>query len=122
MSTVNIKIPKIDYQVISLNIKEDGQTSQLGENDNIYMTVSNSPNQAEYIFQKSLGHGIEYNAETEKYDIEILSDDTKDMQVNKQYGYDITIYYEGTKPKQKVIGIFQVTDKYTFVDITEEVV
>jgi len=117
MNNVNIKIPKIDYQIISLSVKEDGVESQLGENDKIYMTVASSPNTEEYIFQKSLDNGISYNSETEKYEIEILSEDTKDMEVNKPYGYDITIYYDGDKPKQKVIGTFEITDKYTFVEV-----
>ena len=115
---VDITIPKIDYQVIALSIKENGQNIQLQEGDLLYFTISSSPDTTDYKIQKSIGNGIEYNAETEKYEVTIQSSDTKDMTLNTDYGYDITIYYDGNKPKQKVIGKFVITDKYTMNEVS----
>ena len=72
------------------------------------------------IFQKSLNNGITYNEETKKYEIEITSEDTEKMQMGENagiYGYDITIYYGGNKPKQKVIGHFKIGTKYTLNEV-----
>ena len=109
----NIEIPKQDYLIISLAIKKDGEVIKLNENDLIFMTVKKSADNEEIIFQKSLTNGISYNEETRKYDIEIKSEDTSGLTMRKSYGYDITIYYDGDKPKQKIIGKFVIGDKYT---------
>lgn len=113
----NIEIPKLDYQVISLGIKKDGEYVQLGENDLIFMTVSFTPGSTEYKFQKSLTNGITYNSTTKKYDIQIDSEDTENLQFGTTYGFDITIYYEGDKPKQKIVGEFKVGKKYTVNEV-----
>ena len=113
---VNITIPRLDYKAIPLSIKENGQLVELGENDLLFMTVSKSP-YSEYEFQKSLDNGITYNSTTKKYIIEITSEDTKDLEYGYEYGYDITIYYDGDKPKQKIIGTFSITDKYTVNEV-----
>ena len=115
----NIEIPKLDYQIIVLNIKENGQSVQLGEDDLIFFTVSNNPGTENYKFQKSLENGITYNSTTKKYEIEITSQDTKELTLNVKYGYDITIYYDGDKPKQKVIGTFMITDKFTVNEVIQ---
>lgn len=112
----DITIPKINYQIISLSIMENGQAVKLKENDLMYMTVKTFPENEEVIFQKSLGNGITFNEETMKYEIEILPGDTRDLKL-KDYGYDITIYYEGDKPKQKVIGKFTVCEQYTLNEV-----
>lgn len=123
MTTVkhyDIEIPKMDYQIIEISIKEDGQLVQLGSSDNIYFTVKKRPNDTTPILQKELGAGIEYNSSTGKYEIEITSNDTKDMvmgEIDGVYGYDITIYYEGNKPKQKVIGNLKISNKYTLNEV-----
>lgn len=114
---INIEIPKIDYLLIPMSIKENGELVQLGENDNLYLTIANSPNSKEYKIQKTLNKGITYNQETGKYEIEFTSEDTKNLSYNVKYGYDITIYYDGNKPKQKVIGTFKITDKYTLEEV-----
>lgn len=110
----DIVIPKQDYQIIELRINE-GQ--ELSENDLIFMTVKRYATDTKIVFQKSLESGISYNQETEKYEIEITSNDTKDMEMKTEYGYDITIYYDGDKPKQKVIGKFKIGDKYTLNEV-----
>lgn len=114
---INIEIPKIDYLLIPMSIKENGELVQLGEDDNIYLTISNSPNAKEYKIQKTLNSGITYNQETGKYEIEFTSEDTENLSYNVSYGYDITIYYDGNKPKQKVIGTFKITDKFTLEEV-----
>ena len=114
---VNIEIPKLDYQIILLNILEDGRSVQLGENDLLYFTVSLTPDTTDYIIQKSLDNGITYNQETGKYELEITTNDTKDLKLDYKYGYDITIYYNGNKPKQKAIGTFIVSDKFTINEV-----
>lgn len=116
----DIEIPKMDYQIIEVSIKEDGQLIELGATDEIYFTVKKNPNDTTPILQKTLEDGITYNEDTGKYEIEIQSDDTKDMvmgEINGIYGYDITIYYGGTKPKQKVIGSLKISNKYTLNEV-----
>lgn len=116
----DIEIPKMDYQIIEVSIKEDGQLIELGATDEIYFTVKKNPNDTTPILQKTLEDGITYNEDTGKYEIEIQSDDTKDMvmgEINGIYGYDITIYYEGNKPKQKVIGNLKISNKYTLNEV-----
>lgn len=113
----NIEIPKQDYQIISLAIKKDGQVVKLGENDLIFMTVKRFASNEAVEFQKSLDDGISYNEETEKYQIIINSKDTKNMKMNTKYGYDITIFYDTDKPKQRIIGDFVIGTKYTLNEV-----
>lgn len=117
IKTVNIEIPKKNYRIISMSIKENGINVELGENDLLFMTISVSPNSEDYLIQKSLENGITFNPETMKYEIEFNSEDTVNLEYGKVYGYDITIYYDGTKPKQKVIGTFKVTDQFTLNEV-----
>lgn len=119
MSTkrINIEIPKQDYQIISVSIKKDGKATKLNDNDLIFMTVKSYANSDKILMQKSLENGIRYNEITNKYDIEINSIDTKDFLMGKIYGYDITIYYDKNKPKQKILGDFKITDKYTLNEV-----
>lgn len=114
---INIEMPKLDYMLLPISIKENGELVQLGENDLMFMTISNSPNSTEYKIQKSIDNGITYNQETGKYDVEFTSEDTKLLAYKVKYGYDITIYYDGNKPKQKIIGTFTITDKYTVNEV-----
>lgn len=113
---IDISMPRLDYKIITLSIKENGHNVELGENDLLFMTVSKSPN-CNYEFQKSLGNGITYNSTVQKYFITITSEDTKDLIYEYDYGYDITIYYDGNKPKQKIIGKFTISDKYTVNEV-----
>lgn len=116
----DIEIPKMDYQIIEISIKENGSLVKLENTDTIYFTVKKNPNDSTPLIQKKLNDGITYNEETGKYEIEIQSEDTKDMvmgEINGIYGYDITIYYGGTKPKQKVIGSLKISNKYTLNEV-----
>ena len=114
---IDIEIPKMDYQIIRLAIKKGDEVTKLDEKDEIYMTVKRHANNEEIKFQKTLENGITYNEETGKYEIEINSEDTKQLSMDTAYGYDITIYYEGDKPKQKVIGTLKVGKKYTLNEV-----
>lgn len=117
----DITIPKLDYYVLSIGIKEnpnDEQYIPLGENDLMFMTVSPESGNTDYKFQKTLEDGITYNSETGKYDIVINSTDTADFIQGVEYGYDITIYYDGDKPKQKVIGAFKIGKKFTVNEVS----
>ena len=116
----NIEIPKMDYQIIEIVLRENEIETTLDETDEIYFTVKRNANDISPIFQKSLNNGITYNEETKKYEIEITSEDTEKMQMGENagiYGYDITIYYGGNKPKQKVIGHFKIGTKYTLNEV-----
>lgn len=72
----NIEIPKMDYQIIEIVLRENGIETTLDETDEIYFTVKRNANDISPIFQKSLNNGITYNEETKKYEIEITSEDT----------------------------------------------
>lgn len=116
----NIEIPKMDYQIIEISLKENGIETNLSDTDNIYFTVKRNANDIEPIIQKSLNNGITYNEETKKYEIEITSENTEKMSMGENagiYGYDITIYYDGNKPKQKVIGQLKIGTKYTLNEV-----
>ena len=115
---VDIEIPRLDFQVISLGIKENGELVQLGNDDLLFMTVSLNSGDETYKFQKSLSNGITYDNELKKYLIEIDSSDTKNMQEGILYGYDITIYYDRNKPRQKVVGTFKIGKKYTVNEVS----
>lgn len=117
----DIEIPKLDYYVLSIGIKEnpdDTEYVQLDNDDLMFMTVCLHPGDTTYKFQKSLENGIEYNSETGKYDIKIGSADTAELEQGVNYGYDITIYYGGDKPKQKVIGEFKIGKKFTVNEVS----
>ena len=117
----DIEIPKMDYQIIEISIKENGQLIKLETNDDIYFTVKKNPNDTTPLIQKQLNSGISYNENTKKYEIEITSTDTKDMvmgDINGIYGYDITIYYDGNKPKQKAVGSLKISNKYTLIEVS----
>ena len=114
----NIELPKQDYLLIELTITNENEESiKLEENDLIYMTVRKDAGSGEIKFQKSLENGITFNEESKKYEIEINSEDTKDLITKTSYGYDITVYYDGNKPKQKVIGTLKIGEKYTLNEV-----
>lgn len=111
---INIEMPKENYKMFSFCVKRNGEKIQLDEVDSVAMTVRkiDSDNDS-YEFKKTLEDGIKFNPETGNYEIEINRDDTKDMAVGQSYGYDITVFYSGTKPIQKVIGNFKIGKQYS---------
>ena len=66
----------------------------------------------EAVFKKSLNNGITYNESTQKYEIEILSEDTENTYMTQTLYFDIVIVCDG-KVKQKAIGDIRIGDKYT---------
>lgn len=117
IKVINIEFPKMDYKIINIILTENEVQTKLSDNDNIYFTVKKNSSDNKPSLQKSLNNGIKYNEETKKYEIEINSEDTKDMEMNGEYGYDITIFYGGNKPEQKVIGKFTIGTKYTINEV-----
>lgn len=113
----DIKFPKQNYEKISIAFKENNEKIQLQENDLIFFSVKEHAYDKEYLIQKSLGNGISFNSSTQEYDIEITSNDTKNLLMNKKYGYDISVYYDGNKPKQKVVGCFELSDKFSVNEV-----
>lgn len=113
----DIVVPKGDYLAIPFSIIVDGEKTKLDNGDLIFMTVSEGAGDKDFVFQKSLENGITFDNETQRYLIEIQHEDTKDINVGANLGYDITIYYGGNKPKQKVIGSFTIGKKYTLNEV-----
>lgn len=115
MRQYNITMPKRTYRVISVAVRRNGDLIKLDDDDIMVMTVKKDCEDSYYKFRKSVGNGIRYNETTKLYDIEIESEDTKDCIVDIPYGYDITVFYGGNKPKQKAVGEFRVTKQYSEV-------
>lgn len=110
----DITIPKQDYFPLPFHFQSG---KKLNENDLIFMTVKRSVNDENYIFQKSLDNGITWDESKKRYLIEINSKDTKNMQMRSTYGYDITVYFNGTMPKQQVLGKLNIGEKYTLNEV-----
>lgn len=114
---VNIEIPKQDYTVIPFVYVKNGEKAKLDEDDDIVMTIREDAYSEEYNLEKRLGNGITYNDDLQRYEIEINSEDTNNLVMLEPYGYDITIFYGKTKPKQKVIGQFIAGKKYSLIEV-----
>lgn len=92
---MNLKFPRGDYRkIIIKNILEP-----LEENDMLIMSVKENIHSEDYKFQKTLDNGISFNETINRYEIEINNDDTKDLEMDTLYVFDIVIVYEGTKPR-----------------------
>ena len=117
LKTYDISFPKMDYLRISLAIKKNEQNTKLSDSDLIYFTVRDKVYSEKIIFQKTLEDGITYNETTGKYEITIESIDTQKMDMEKKYGYDITIYFDKNKPKQQIVGNFTLSRKYTLNEV-----
>lgn len=117
MKQLDIVIPKCDYLSIPFSYKVNNEPAQLEETDIIYFSLKEKLSSEEYIFQKTLNNGIVYNEEKEKYFIEIFYEDTKELTMGANYLYDLTIYYEGKKPVQKLFGNFKIGPKITLNEV-----
>lgn len=113
----DITVPKGDYLAIPFSIIINGEKTKLNDGDLIFMTVSKEAGNEEFLFQKSLNKGIIFDNESKRYLVEIEYTDTKNINVGTILGYDITIYYGGNKPKQKVFGTFTIGKKYTLNEV-----
>lgn len=93
-----------DYKVIPVKLLKDKQPYQLNSNENIYFSLKRHSIDDDYIIQKQLNRGIEWNSEKQKYIIEILPEDTKNLELYSEevvFQFDVVIVYEGTKPLTK---------------------
>lgn len=117
MKNLNIVVPKCDYLSLPFIYKLNGESAQLKEADLIYFSVKKNLLEEEYLIQKSLENGITYNTEAEKYFIEINYEDTINLNMNDTYVYDLTIYYDGKRPSQKLYGTFKIGPKVTLNEV-----
>lgn len=117
MKQLDIVIPKCDYLSIPFSYKVNNEPAQLEKTDIIYFSLKEKLSSEEYIFQKTLNNGITYSEEEEKYYIEIYYEDTKNLVMGANYLYDLTIYYEGNKPVQKLFGNFKIGPKITLNEV-----
>lgn len=113
----DITIPKCDYKAIPFIYMKNGQKSALGEKDLLFFSVKKRESDKEYVFQKTLNDGITFDSANNKYLIEIEYEDTKDLYKGSKLLYDITIYYDGIKPKQKVVGVLEIGPKITLNEV-----
>lgn len=114
---LDITIPKCDYLAIPFSYIRNGQNVALGATDLIFFSVKKYSSDENYIFQKTLEDGITFDAENTKYLIEINYEDTKELKINDKLIYDITIYYNGDKPVQKVAGELKIGLKVTLNEV-----
>lgn len=117
MQNIDITIPKCDYLGIPFIYKINGRQTRLRENDIIYFSVKRNLSDEEYLIQKTLNNGIEFNEEEEKYYIIFNYDDTKELNIGSIYVYDLVIYYDGNKPIQKIFGNIKIGPKVTLNEV-----
>lgn len=117
MKKLDIIIPKCDYLGLPFRYTVNGVDAKLSETDLIYFSVKEKITDEEYIIQKSLNNGITYDEDNGKYLIEFHYKDTVNLKMNNNYLYDLVIYYEGTKPVQKLFGTFKIGPKVTLNEV-----
>lgn len=90
-----------DYKLIPVKIKKDGADYKLSSNENIYFSLKNHSTSEDYVIQKQLNKGIARDNEKERYIIEILPEDTKNLELLAEsvvFHFDIVIMFDGNKP------------------------
>lgn len=117
MKNLDITIPKCDYAAFPFTYQVNGKRAKLKENDIVYFSVKNKLSNKDYLIQKTLNNGIEFNEGEQKYYIVFNYEDTKLMEMGTTYLYDITIYYEGKKPVQKLFGNLKIGPKVTLNEV-----
>lgn len=118
MQELDITIPKCDYVGIPFTYKVNGKRAKLEEGDIIYFSVKERLSNDEYLIQKTLDNGITFNEDEQKYYITFEYADTKEMEIGVTYIYDLTIYYGGTKPIQKLFGNLKIGPKVTLNEVS----
>lgn len=113
MQELNITIPKCDYLAFPFTYRVDGKNTQLNKDDIIYFSIKKDLTDETYILQKTLGNGIDFDEKAQKYYVIFNYEDTEPMKMGVTYVYDLTIYYEGTQPSQKLYGTFKIGPKVT---------
>lgn len=105
---MNLKFPRGDYRKIIIK----NFTEPLGESDKLIMSVKEDVYSDEYLFQKTLEDGIKFNTTIGCYEIEINNEDTKDLEMDFPYVFDIVVVYGGTKPRT-TFGSLTLTKEVT---------
>ena len=94
MNSVDIKnfsIVRGDTNIISFSLFDNnGNPFVLSSQDMLYFTVKTDSVTSSYVFQKTTGNGITYNADTKEYEIEIDSESTNNLPY-RTFVYDIEL-------------------------------
>lgn len=79
----------------------------------MWITIKQNSSCDECLFQKTLDNGIEFDAETNYYKFQFLSDDTCNLPYG-EYGFDIAILNEkGQKKTLLKDGVLKIVKHYT---------
>lgn len=112
MKNKNLTLTRGDTQTLTINLKDKtGEPIIVSEEGQLYFTVKGDYNITDYLFQKRIGHGIEYN-ENGGYSISILSEDTENLEFGN-YVFDIEYKDKGIV-KTVLIGEFVITKEVTY--------
>ena len=90
-----------DYKIIPGKLTKNGQPYQLASNENIMFSLKKYSSDEDYVVQKELHDGIEWNEENQRYEIELLHEDTNDIELDcesRVFQYDVVAILEETKP------------------------
>lgn len=79
-------------------LDEDDTSIRLSENDNLILTVKKHITNNNYVIQKRLSDGIEWDESSQCYVVYFNHTDTNTL-VAADYDFDIVIVWEGTKPE-----------------------
>ena len=70
-------------------------------------------NSDKVLLQKSIGNGIEFSEEIQKYVLKFEPQDTDNLEMNKVYGFDFELYAEKGNLKRTFVGQLHLTNEYT---------
>lgn len=103
-----IEFARGDFKSLSISI-----TGFAGKIEQIYFTVKENANSDKILLQKSIGKGIEYSEEIQKYVLKFEPQDTDSLEMNKVYGFDFELYAEKGNLKRTFVGQLHLTNEYT---------
>lgn len=103
-----IEFARGDYKSLSISV-----TGYAGKIEEIYFTVKENANSSKVLLQKSIGNGIEYSEEIQKYVLKIEPTDTDNLEMNRIYGFDFEICAENGNFKRTFTGQLHLTNEYT---------
>ena len=81
--------------------------------EKLYFTIKYSNNAEDFVIQKTLENGIEYNKNDKYYYIKIKPDDTDNLSYGKYY-YDIEVIKENEYKQTIAFGDLEITGEITF--------
>lgn len=88
---MDLQLIRGDTHKITFNLVDNnGNPYVLTENDKCYFTIKQNYDRKDCVLQKRFGDGIEYNAETGQYEINLTSFCTCEMEC-ANYVYDIKV-------------------------------